>query len=665
MSLPSAEEQLALELINQFRMDPNGEFARLITSTSPPTAVQSNITNAITFFGVDLSALASQLSAFSSVAPLAWNANLADAADGHSQQMIAADKQEHQLPGEPAPDVRANNAGYTGWSALGENISAFSDDMIYAHAGFVIDWGYDAVDIDSNNQLKANWQSLGDGIQDGAGHRANMMSASFTEVGIGVIHETNAATAVGDYVVTQDFGNRFTYQPQLLGVVIDDLDNDDFYDIGEGMGGVSVSVSNGTNTYNTTTWSSGGWQIVVPQGSYTITFSGGGLSGTIVRMATLGTDNVKVDVEADDASGGVPTTGSDNLTGTTGNDTIDLLAGNDTYNGLAGNDTIIGGPGADTINGGPGSDTASYAGSATGVNVRLQYNIAAGGDAAGDTLTSIENLTGSSHNDTLYGNPGNNIIRGGAGDDVLKGLNGADNLYGDLGNDWLYVDSLDNAALGGGGIDRLIVTNGNGVTNSVGANGIEIATGNIGNDRFYGGASSADLTLRGRAGDDILHGGSGDDFLYGDAGADQLRGGSGLDRLFIDENDTAIDGGAGNQDRVIVQQLASATSGVTVDMAASNVEVAYGNRNDDTFNGASSTVALSLYGRNGQDTLTGGSANDRLYGDNNDAAAGDILNGGQGNDFLHGGTNGAGGFAERDQFIFDADWGDDRIFDFA
>ncbi|MCB1492413.1 MAG: hypothetical protein KDJ77_11565, partial [Rhodobiaceae bacterium] len=90
-----------------------------------------------------------------------------------------------------------------------------------------------------------------------------------------------------------------------------------------------------------------------------------------------------------------------------------------------------------------------------------------------------------------------------------------------------------------------------------------------------------------------------------------------------------------------------------------------GNFNDDTFDGSGSTVDLSLYGRNGQDILIGGSDNDRLYGDDNDAAAGDILNGGRGNDYLRGGTNGPGGFAERDQFVFDNDWGNDRIFDFA
>ncbi|MCB1490951.1 MAG: hypothetical protein KDJ77_03985 [Rhodobiaceae bacterium] len=339
--------------------------------------------------------------------------------------------------------------------------------------------------------------------------------------------------------------------------------------------------------------------------------------------------------------------------------------GVDTLDGGDGNDVLEGGNGGDQILGGAGIDTASYESSAAGVNVQLQYGIVTGGDAFGDTLSSIENLTGSDFNDRLTGNPGDNVLKGNGGNDILKGLNGADRILGGGGDDWLYVDNLDTQVLGGIGTDRLIVTSAAGVTNAIGTNGIEIATGNIGNDRFYGGASTANLTVYGRGGDDIINGGPGDDFFYGNAGADQLRAGAGLDRLFVDEFDTVIDGGAGDQDRVIVQQLASATVGVSIDMKASNVEIAYGNLNDDTFDGSSSTVALSLYGRNGQDVLTGGSANDRLFGDNNDAAAGDILNGGRGNDFLRGGVNGPGGFAERDHFVFDDQWGDDRIFDFA
>ena len=64
MALPTTAELELLQLINRFRADPAGEYARLITSASPPTAVLSSITGAITFFNVDLALLAQQLISF-------------------------------------------------------------------------------------------------------------------------------------------------------------------------------------------------------------------------------------------------------------------------------------------------------------------------------------------------------------------------------------------------------------------------------------------------------------------------------------------------------------------------------------------------------------------------------------------------------------------------
>ena len=311
MATPSNEEQLALELINQLRTDPDGEYARLMALS----AAQPNVASALSYFGVTLSALQNQLAALSPVAPLAWNSALNVAATTHSQAMIDEDEQSHQLPGEPDLGTRIGNAGYANLQGAGENVYAFSDDTAFGHAGFVVDWGYDAVDFDGN-VLRADWQTRGDGIQDGAGHRANMMDAFFTEVGVGIIRETNAATEVGEYVTTHNFATRFGYKAQFVGVVIDDADGDSFYDIGEGLGGVTVRLTNGAATYQTTSWSSGGWQIEVPAGNYTITFSGGGLDAPIVRQATLGAVNVKVDAIDGEDTVAVPTKGDDVLVGT-------------------------------------------------------------------------------------------------------------------------------------------------------------------------------------------------------------------------------------------------------------------------------------------------------------------------------------------------------------
>ena len=80
---------------------------------------------------------------------------------------------------------------------------------------------------------------------------------------------------------------------------------------------------------------------------------------------------------------------------TWGSDTISAFDGDDTIFGLGGNDEIKGGGGADAINGGVGSDTAFYSDSTVGVWVSLLTGTGFGGSAQGDTLTSIENLTGS------------------------------------------------------------------------------------------------------------------------------------------------------------------------------------------------------------------------------------------------------------------------------
>ena len=71
--------------------------------------------------------------------------------------------------------------------------------------------------------------------------------------------------------------------------------------------------------------------------------------------------------------------------------------------GEGGDDTLEGGRGADKLDGGEGNDTASYARSKGAVKIDLAAGTALGGDATGDTLTEIENVTGSRKSDTLLG----------------------------------------------------------------------------------------------------------------------------------------------------------------------------------------------------------------------------------------------------------------------
>ncbi|MCW1429995.1 FG-GAP-like repeat-containing protein [Novosphingobium sp. JCM 18896] len=288
---PTAEEQLLLEQINRFRANPAAEADILIGTGALPSVL-----SAINYFGVSTTAFRASLAALSPAAPVAWNANLANAAAGHNQVMITADEQTHQAAGELGLGARITAAGYN-WTSLGENVYAFANDVVHGHAGFIIDWGYDKEDYDGTTLL-SDWRTRGDGIQDPAGHLNTLINANYTEVGISVVAETNPQTSVGPKLITEDFGRASGYKAQFVGVVIDDKDKDAFYDIGEGQANVTLTfVRQGDGaTYTTTTWSSGGFQIVAPSGTYNVTASGGDLVAPVSLTATIGSANVHLTV---------------------------------------------------------------------------------------------------------------------------------------------------------------------------------------------------------------------------------------------------------------------------------------------------------------------------------------------------------------------------------
>ncbi|WP_416738915.1 retention module-containing protein [Pseudomonas sp. NFX71] len=131
-------------------------------------------------------------------------------------------------------------------------------------------------------------------------------------------------------------------------------------------------------------------------------------------------------------------TGDNVINAGDGNDVLTAGAGNNELHGDAGNDLLYSGAGNDLLDGGTGLDTASYLHATAGVKVDLSLLGAQNTLGAGtDTLTAIENLTGSNFDDTLTGDNHNNIITGGLGNDVLNGGGGDDLLIGGLGNNTL------------------------------------------------------------------------------------------------------------------------------------------------------------------------------------------------------------------------------------
>jgi hypothetical protein len=118
---------------------------------------------------------------------------------------------------------------------------------------------------------------------------------------------------------------------------------------------------------------------------------------------------------------------------------------NDSILGNWFDNTIEGGYGADAINGAGGSDTASYEHSFAGVTVDLggwspfpglgEIGYGSGGDAEGDVLVSIENVTGSSYADLFYGSAADNIFDGGAGIDRVSYRHATEGVTVDFRND--------------------------------------------------------------------------------------------------------------------------------------------------------------------------------------------------------------------------------------
>ena len=112
------------------------------------------------------------------------------------------------------------------------------------------------------------------------------------------------------------------------------------------------------------------------------------------------------------------------LRGGPGNDTLTSIGGDNLY-GDAGNDHFNAAAGYDQIDGGPGTDVVSYLGATAGVDVNLDtgrsgdslYNTTF---ASGDTYTGIENVIGSSHNDTITGDRRNNVFTGHTGTDTFR-----------------------------------------------------------------------------------------------------------------------------------------------------------------------------------------------------------------------------------------------------
>ncbi|WP_413161119.1 CAP domain-containing protein [Capilliphycus salinus ALCB114379] len=431
---PSAQDQFMLELINRGRLNPQAE-ANLYLNGDLNEGLDPN----------QLSTTPKQ--------PLAFNLNLNTAANGHSQWMLDNDVFSHTGEGGTSSYQRMQNAGYNftgGWGS-GENIAYNGTTGTPNFTDFV-----------EKNHI---------GLFKSKGHRINLMNGSFEEIGLSSLlgeYTSSSGTTFNSVMTTQNFAYTGSSGPFITGVAYTDAVTDnDFYTVGEGIGGITVTAVNTANnaiSFTTTTWSSGGYSLDVDAGAtYDLTFSGDfdgdGQTDTANYQVTVASENVKQDLVTDLLpSTPQPTTGDDHLAGTVNDDLIKAAAGNDTVSGGDGNDTLGGGAGNDQLNGDNGNDSLTGWTGNDVINGGVGSDILQGGDGL-DTLNGGEDadtLRGGNDADTLNGDGGDDVLQGQAGDDLLNGGDGNDNVGGGVGNDTVIGGVGNDTVMGWKGNDVLI-----------------------------------------------------------------------------------------------------------------------------------------------------------------------------------------------------------------
>lgn len=272
---PDGREQQVLWLMNRARANPPAEGFWLATATDPDIAGGRN------YFDVDTTVLQNEFNVYTAKPPAAFDVRLYIAAKAHSDDLIARDAQDHT-----GQFSRVADAGFHYLAARG-NVFAYAASSLNAHGAWNIDWGTGTVD----------------GMQTNRGHRKAIMSldGAYTNVGVALVPESSSATQVGPYVATGNYCQANTsygdhYNAFIVGTVWRDLNVNNRYDPGEGLGGVTVYPSVGT--YYAVTSASGGYAIptTMSPGTYPVTFSGA-VSGT--RNVTTGSTSVLLDFRAD------------------------------------------------------------------------------------------------------------------------------------------------------------------------------------------------------------------------------------------------------------------------------------------------------------------------------------------------------------------------------
>jgi len=257
---PTPEEQLVLEYINRARANPIAEGQRL---------------------GIDIHQGLPNPSLVGPRPPLAMNKILLGIAEAHTQDMYNLNYFSHNDPNGTTPFGRMTHAGYN-YLLAGENMAASGGDQ---SAGELEDF----MMVDAGTA--------------GHPHRVNLLDlinpypcgdppCAYSEVGIGYYDGVTPNSDGLTSLITEDFGATNTGS-FLLGVIYNDKNSNNFYDPGEGIGGVTITSSVGS--YYAVSSPAGGYAFPIgTSGTITVTASGPGF-GPITKTVALNGTNIKLD----------------------------------------------------------------------------------------------------------------------------------------------------------------------------------------------------------------------------------------------------------------------------------------------------------------------------------------------------------------------------------
>jgi len=260
----SAPEQLFIDLLNRARSDPQA-------------------------YEVEVGLPGGTLAAVAAQPPLAFNDLLQDSARFHAQEMADNNYFGHQsqVTGD-WPNKMAIDAGYMlPWGPNANNIESLA-------AGYGLSTAPDSAE----DTLRLLVEDAG---VPSLGHRIHLLAMDpfWQQHRVGVGYAFNNSANLRNYwaihTAYENASDLF-----LTGVVYNDKNGNDRYDLNEGLAGVTVSTDQGGSVL---TNPAGGWSLPVTGGTYLVTAAGGAYNGTGFAVVLVDNSNVEVDFNSGEAQG--------------------------------------------------------------------------------------------------------------------------------------------------------------------------------------------------------------------------------------------------------------------------------------------------------------------------------------------------------------------------